>query len=51
MRIEENAHADLAPADIARQVGFPRPSNFRRATGVTPHAYRTTFRGGVPASG
>jgi transcriptional regulator GlxA family with amidase domain len=34
---------------IARQVGFPSPSNFRtlfrRATGVTPHAYRTTFRG------
>ncbi|MFD6140711.1 GlxA family transcriptional regulator [Promicromonospora sp. NPDC060271] len=71
MWIEENAHSDLALADlagvrirhaqelletttygverIARQVGFPSPSNFRtlfrRATGVTPHAYRTTFRG------
>jgi len=37
---------------IARQVGFPSPSNFRslfrRATGVTPHAYRTTFQGGAP---
>lgn len=46
---------DYGVERIARQVGFPSPSNFRalfrRATGVTPHAYRTTFRGGVPASG
>ncbi|GAA0811544.1 GlxA family transcriptional regulator [Spirilliplanes yamanashiensis] len=36
---------------IAYQVGFPSPTNFRaqfkRLTGVTPQAYRTTFR---PAS-
>lgn len=40
---------DYGVERIARQVGFPSPSNFRtlfrRATGVTPHAYRTTFRG------
>jgi transcriptional regulator GlxA family with amidase domain len=34
---------------IARQVGFSSPTNFRtlfrRATGVTPNTYRTTFRG------
>lgn len=39
---------DYGVERIARQVGFPTPSNFRalfrRATGVTPHAYRTTFR-------
>ena len=33
---------------IAHQVGFPSPTNFRaqfkRSTGVTPQAYRTTFR-------
>lgn len=33
---------------IAYQVGFPSPTNFRaqfkRLTGVTPQAYRTTFR-------
>ncbi|WP_129788192.1 AraC family transcriptional regulator [Promicromonospora panici] len=38
---------------IARQVSFPTPSNFRalfrRATGVTPRAYRTTFRPTAPA--
>jgi transcriptional regulator GlxA family with amidase domain len=40
---------DYGVERIARQVGFPSPSNFRalfrRAAGVTPHAYRTTFRG------
>ena len=46
---------DYGVERIARQVGFPSPSNFRalfrRATGVTPHAYRTTFQGRSPASG
>lgn len=45
---------DYGVERIARQVGFPSPSNFRalfrRVTGVTPHAYRTTFRGRALAS-
>lgn len=40
---------DYGVERIARQVGFPSPSTFRtlfrRATGVTPRAYRVAFQG------